>query len=280
MPPETTYRFHPIHLHWLSLDVVAGAVVCHLAANHLPNGRTPTHGWVTLVLALVVFGIYSLDRLLDNRRPGQPVTPRHTFSRTYESQIGKALLGVLLLAACLSWLIPRELWAFGAGMVALVALYLWLVSRLPVKSHRQALKEPLTSFIYAAGVWGSTWFLGDELSWESVVLGTLFFIITLQSLLLFSHFESLRYREVYNLARWLQRKRTVSILNGITLLAGLCCLTVCLLTDYRYVQRLAVMLLVMSLAHLWMLRNPEKIIHNERFRMWGELVFVIPVLVL
>jgi hypothetical protein len=275
-----TYRFQPIHLHWLSLDVVAGAVVSHLAASRLPTGRTPINVWVTIILGLVVLGIYSLDHLLDNHRSVPPRTQRHRFNRQYEPLIRQLIMGVFALAGALCWFIPAELWKFGGGMVAFVALYLWVVSRLPLKSHRQALKEPLTALIYASGVWASTWFLGQPVIWESIVLGVLFYLLTLQSLLLFSHFEAIQYREVYNLARWLKRASTMQVLQGITFLTALTCVTVCYLTDYRYVQRLAIILLFMSLVHLWMWKNPEKIISNERFRIWGELVFVMPWLVL
>jgi hypothetical protein len=36
----------------------------------------------------------------------------------------------------------------------------------------------------------------------------------------------------------------------------------------------------MSVVHVWMWRNPEKIITRERYRFWGELVFWMPWLVL
>jgi hypothetical protein len=276
----TPYRFRPIHLHWLSLDVVAGAVVSHLAASRMPDGNTPVRGWVVVILALVVLGIYTLDHLLDNRRPEQPRTQRHGFIRQYEPVVWRIVLGALVLAGGLSWLIPRELWTFAAAMVVLSALYLWVVSRIPMKSHRQALKEPLTSLIYASGVWGSTWFLGNSVSWESAILGAVFYVLTFQSLLLFSNFEAIRYREVYNLARWLQRPLTLKILKTLTFLTVLTCFTVVLFTDYRYAQRLSIFLLIMSGIHYWMLQNPEKIVTDERYRILGEVVFLLPGLAL
>ena len=137
------YRFQPAHLHWLSLDVVAGALISHVAANRLPGGNTPLNVWVTVILGLVVLGIYTLDHLLDNRNPEQPRTQRHAFVKDFEPTIWRVTLGSLALAAALSWLIPRQLWEFGIGMVVFVALYLWGVSRIPMKSQRQALKEPI-----------------------------------------------------------------------------------------------------------------------------------------
>ncbi|WP_373513695.1 hypothetical protein [Persicitalea sp.] len=274
------YSFHPNHLHWLSLDVVAGALLSHLAANRLPDGSTPLNGWVTVILGLVVLGIYTLDHLLDNRKPEQPRTQRHAFVKQYEPVIWRVTLGALALAAGLSWLIPRQLWEFAIAMVVFVSLYLWGVSRLPIKSYRQALKEPVTSLIYAAGVWGSTWFLGESISWESALLGIIFYLLTVQSLLLFSHFEAVKYREVFNLARWLKRPNTMRILKGISLLTLITCLTVCFLTEYRYVQRLSIMLIAMAAVHFWLLLNPEKAVSDERFRLVGELVFFLPGLVL
>lgn len=276
----TPYRFRASHLHWLSLDVVAGAILSHLAANRMPTGKTPLNAWVTLILGLVVLGVYTLDHLLDNRKPEQPRTQRHAFIRENEAGIWRITLGSLGLAVLLSWLIPRQLWVFGIGMVVLVALYLWGVSRIPLKSHQQALKEPITSLIYAAGVWGSTWFLGESVPWESIVLGIVFYLLTVQSLLLFSHFETIRYREVFNLASWLKRPLTLGILKGITTFTCLACIAVCFLTEFQYTQRLCIMLILMSLAHFWMILNPEKVVSDERFRIVGELVFFVPGLVL
>ncbi|MPR32216.1 hypothetical protein [Salmonirosea aquatica] len=277
-PPP--YRFRASHLHWLSLDVVAGAVVSHIAANRMPTGKQPLNAWVTVILGLVVLGIYTLDHLLDNRKPEQPRTQRHAFIREHEAVIWRITLGSLGLAALLSWLIPRYLWEFGLGMVILVALYLWGVSRIPMKSHQQALKEPITSLIYAAGVWGSTWFLGDSVTWESIVLGIIFYLITVQSLLLFSHIEAIQYREVFNMARWLKRPLTLGILKGISLITLIVCLVVCFLTEYHFTQRLSVLFILMSLVHYWMVLNPEKVVSDERFRLVGELVFIMPGLVL
>ncbi len=275
-----SYRFRPIHLHWLSLDVVAGAVVSHVAASRMPTGKTQSHAWVAVILGLVVLGIYTLDHLLDNRHPGQPRTQRHSFIKTYEPLVWRVTIGALVIAGGLAWLVPRELWEFALGMVTLARFYLWGVSRIPVKSQRQALKEPITALIYASGVWGSTWFLGEVVTWESIVLGMLFYLLTFQSLLLFSHFEAIRYKEVYNLARWLQRPLTFKLLNGITLVTLITCLVVLFLTDHHYTQRLSIFLMVMALTHHWMMKNPEKIISDERFRVLGELVFVLPGLVL
>ncbi|TDB68172.1 UbiA prenyltransferase family protein [Arundinibacter roseus] len=274
------YRFKPIHLHWLSLDIVAGAVVSHLAASRLPDDQTPVNYLVIILLGLVVLGIYTLDHLLDNQRPSPPRTQRHSFIRLHQALIWRLTAGAIGLAALLVWFTPRELWFFGFGMLIFVAFYLWLVSRIPEKSNRQAVKEPITSLIYAGGVWGSTWFLGRDVSWESMVLGLVFFMLTFQSLLLFSHFEALRYREVFNLARWLKRPRTLQIIQAISLLTVVMCLAVCFYSEFRYAQRLSLILIAITAAHYWMMKNPEKGVLNERFRIAGELVFALPLLVL
>lgn len=274
------YRFKLIHLHWLSLDVVAGAVLSHLAAARISGGKSSINAWVTVILGFVVLGVYTLDHLLDNRRPEQPRTQRHAFIREHEPIIWRITIGALVIAGALSWLIPRELWEFGAVMVLIAALYLWGVSRIPLKSHRQALKEPLTSFIYASGVWGSTWFIGETVSWESYTLGIVFYLLTFQSLLLFSNFEAIRYKEVYNLARWLQRPLTLRLLKGISIITLMTCLAVAIFSENHYTQRLSIFLIIMTGIHYWMLLNPEKVVSDERFRIVGEAVFIIPGLVL
>ena len=52
--------------HWLSLDVVAGAMLTHTIAQRLPDGHGKVSWASTLLVGISVFAIYVIDRLLDN----------------------------------------------------------------------------------------------------------------------------------------------------------------------------------------------------------------------
>ena len=145
------YRFRASHLHWLSLDVVAGAVVSHIAANRMPTGRTPLNIWVTIILGLVVLGIYTLDHLLDNQKPEQPRTQRHSFIRDNEAIIWRLTLGSLGLAVLLSlaatYLTP-DTFQFMVFPAIVSAGARTLPRRLIIRRRREALSALLSDTLH------------------------------------------------------------------------------------------------------------------------------------
>jgi hypothetical protein len=76
----------------LSLDVVAGAMICHSAFLRLPEGKFTHATTSTWLLGIAVFIIYTLDRQLDNLKPEQIATPRHRFHKQYAKVLKLSVL--------------------------------------------------------------------------------------------------------------------------------------------------------------------------------------------
>lgn len=85
-------------LHYLSLDVVAGAVLSSIMFWKMPDGNSQPNALVLVVLAICTWIIYILDRLLDNIK-SEPQDARHQFhfDNQYYLQVIIIVLSVLAL---------------------------------------------------------------------------------------------------------------------------------------------------------------------------------------
>ncbi len=261
--------------HWLSLDVVAGAVITHIIASRLPDG----HGnisWVsTLLVGIAVFMIYVVDRLLDNRKSDHSPTPRHDFHVKNESWLTKTLLGLGLISLVLLFWLPSKVLWFGIGLASLVGLYLGFAFRISSKHTAQVFKEPLVAIVYTAGIWGPAILTETHLSWESPVLMGLYGLLAFQNLLLFSWFESLELDEGFSLAIAWGTETVSSVLNWLLGLIAAGALAVIIFTTYRYCVRAAIVVVVMSGCMHVLKRSSAKVLHNERYRPLGDGIFLI-----
>ena len=274
--------FRPIYLHWLSLDVALGAVLSYTAAARLALPQPDHSTWQAATLGLAVFTIYALDHWLDNqkRTSSTPTTPRHHFHQQHEALLIRVIAGTGLVTALLATQLPWALWRFGLLLGLVTALYLGFVWKLRPESKGQGFKEPLTALVYSAGVWGSSWVTVEPVAWESIVLGGAFGLTVFQSLLLFSHYEALSSPASPNLARRMGRNRTTTTLKLLLGTAVIACLVVLFWTESRYAIRLSIILLLMPVANWAIFTQSERLLPNERYRLWGEAVFMLPALVL
>jgi len=261
--------------HWLSLDVVAGAVVTHIIASRLPDGHGKVSWASTLLVGIAVFMIYVVDRLLDNRKSDHSPTPRHDFHIKNEPWLIKILggLGVVSLVV-LFWLPSKVLW-FGAGLVSLVGLYLWFAFRISAKHTAQVFKEPLVAIVYTAGIWGAALLTETNLAWESTVLMGLYGLLAFQNLLLFSWFESLELDEGFSLAIAWGTETVSSVLNWLLGLIAAGALAMIIFTTYRYCVRAAIVVTVMSGCMHALKRSSAKVLADERYRPLGDGIFLI-----
>lgn len=264
--------------HWLSLDVVAGAVVSYRVAAHLPDYHGAFDWPTAAVLGMVVFAIYTLDRLIDNRL-SPPATDRHRFRHQYRQRLVQVLLAMLVLGiVALFFLPPSVLW-WGLGLALTTVLYLFGVFRTGGRGWFEALKDVAVPLVYALGVWGTATVAQPELSWEMLTLGGAFWLIAQQNLLLVAYFESFTTEEGHSLPiRWgeLTTRRVLQIMFwGVVLLA----VATVVFTSYRYPVRVAVVLMAMASVQHWLWQHPNKWLAGTRYRNVSEAVFLLPLLV-
>jgi len=257
---------------------VAGAVVSYRMAAHLPDYHGRFYWLAAAVLGMVVFGIYTLDHLIDNRI-APPRTARHQFKHTHRLLLFQILAVLLVLGVVALFFLPPSVLWWGLGLAFITAIYLFGVFRTGGRGWFEALKDVAVPLVYALGVWGAATIAQPALTWEMLTLGGVFWLIAQQNILLVAYFESFTAEEGHSLPiRWGESatRRVLQIIFwGVVLLA----VATVIFTSYRYPVRVAVVLIAMAGGQHWLWQHPEKWLTNARYRNLSEAVFLLPLLV-
>ena len=247
----------------------------------------PIHWATPIALALVVFVIYTVDRLLDVRKyktdaSSQPLTDRHQFHRQHATLLWRVVVIAIILTLGLTFFLPGSVVKFGIVLGGICAAYVGAVFRLPARHPALLLKEPLVAVLYTAGIWGSVWVQRPTVSKVDVVECLMFLGIAFQNLLLFAVMEQYETpdQSMFSLATAWGQERCDFILRWLTLVVVIAGFSLCFLTDDRFAQRSALMLGLMSLTLYGIQRYPAYFLKNERYRWIGDGVFWMPALVL
>ncbi|MGV3560465.1 hypothetical protein [Larkinella arboricola] len=270
--------------HYLSLDVVVGAVFSHIMVARLPDGRQPVDWATTVLLGLCVFIIYTVDRLYDVRKgltSKATLTPRHRFHAEHQGVLVRVLLGLVVVCAILLFWLPKSIIWFGAALALVSGAYVWGVSRLPASNRKLVWKEPAVTLLYTVGVWGSSWAQKPSIGWSEIGLGMLFLIVVFQNLLLFSVMEAQEFPEdSFSLATLWGFERCDVVLRTFTGVVTVLALVIFFLADDRFAQRAAIIEGMMSAVLYAIQRYPKSFLTNERYRWIGDGVFWLPFLIL
>ena len=140
-------------LSYLSLPVVLGAVFSNRLAARLSD-VDPVHWATTPILAIVVWMIYTADRLLDVRNhtnaPGQmPLTTRHRFHANNTDLLWGAVGGLGAVGAVMVFFLPAPVVRFGAVLGVLCVAYVLAVYQLRDRHPALAAKEPLVALLFS-----------------------------------------------------------------------------------------------------------------------------------
>jgi hypothetical protein len=270
-------------LRHLSLDVVLGALASGSMVVWMLRQEMPWIWWLALPMAVWV--IYTTDHLLDAYRlKDQAHTERHLFHHRYFRLL--LFIWLALLLSCLSWvplLAPLPMVYLGLGMglfaAAHLGLVLWIGSRVSWLFH----KELGVALVYAAGVWGGPLVMMPG-PWPGPLLIAFlqFFLLALINLLFFSYYEKQTdQRDGHTsivLAIGAQNARKViAVLGGLFVGLGAQLLTREGL-GYRFWVAEGVMA-VMLLGLLGIAFLPSIFRKNERYRIWGDGLFMLPAVV-
>ncbi|MEM9935549.1 MAG: hypothetical protein AAF824_18130 [Bacteroidota bacterium] len=265
------------YIRHLSLDVMAGSLCSGLMVATLLEVQMPWVWWVSLPVG--VWLIYTADHLLDARRLGESAhTPRHRFHYRYASQIGIAWAVVFLLCiGIIPWYSPRELLLAGLAMGMLVGIHLVLVKWIGSRVSILFQKELGVGIIYGLGVWIGPLALDHQLPTPSTLFMFLqFTLLAFLNLIIFSHYD----RQVdeldghSSLVRAMTDKGVTSlVLTCTSLFLILGCLV--LREGLLPVQGIYMAMLLILLATYFF---PTYFGQEERFRSWGDGVFLLPII--
>jgi hypothetical protein len=272
--------------YYLSAPVVLGAVLSNRLAARLSD-VDPIHWATPIVLALVVYIIYTADRLFDVRKLGRTtplsdLTARHRFHRLHETQLWWSIIAAGLVALVLVFFLPWSVIEFGLVLGIVCTAYIAVVFSLPQRHPSLLLKEPLVAVLYTVGVWGSVWVQRPSISGTDITEGLMFMAVAFQNLLLFAVMEELEHSRQadFSLATYWGLETSKTVLTTLTVLIVGTALTLCFIVDDRFAQRSALILGLMSLALYVIQRFPNRFVKHERYRWLGDAVFWFPALVL
>lgn len=255
----------------LSLDVVAGAACGGLLAEHMARARMLPGWWIALLAA--VWCIYTGDHLLDAKRAArEPATFRHAFHRRHAKALTVALAAAVLAGLAAAWTLRPPVRLFGVGLSLAAVAYLasaqgLILPRLP--------KEPMAGVLYAAGIWGGPIVMGVGPTSALLLAAALQAIAAILNLAMLGVFETgVDQREGHrSLAlRW-GRERVRGWILAASLAGTLAALILVLL---RPMERAGFAVLALQAGAPVMLLMAEGwFARNERYRFWGDSVFLL-----
>ncbi len=262
-------------LHYLSLDVVLGAVASSSMFWKMPDGKQDINLPSILVLGICTWTIYIFDRLLDNLK-SDPEDARHTFHFQHQYYLQIVIVMMALMVVILSFFLPVTVIYFGMMLLILMRIYFYILQKKSKHDDYQYFKEIFTATIYTLCVAGTALVTKKNLDWTVYLSAGVFFLLVLQSLLIFSFFELQVYPETKNLAKKLGKINCTYLIFGITTLTAFCCF----FSANIFLQKVLFVETLMALCSTLIYVFGEKLIKNEHYRWLGEMVFWLPILLI
>ncbi len=266
--------------HWLSLDVMLGAIIGNLVFWQLPTGNGKVEMIASIVLGVAVFVIYSADRLFDLRNLAISNTQRHAFHDKHKKVLWEIIIILSFFSAIFAFTLPAKILALGLSLAVIVLIYLLAVNKLPNNNFLSIAKEPLTAIIYTIGIVGTAFITKEKITWQEWAVAGMFFAIVIQNLLLFSVYESIALPNSKNLANFFGKKTSLTITTVLFLLIIIFGSYTFSHNNENYIAKVLLVEMVMS-AVLWLLNDFVKFfIQNERYRWLGDGVFLLMLILL
>jgi hypothetical protein len=262
-------------LHYLSLDVVLGAVASNWMFWKIPNENGAVNLPSILVLGICTWIIYILDRLLDNIK-SEPKDARHQFHFQHQYYLQLCIIILFFIAAILAFFLLRTVIYFGIALLVLILIYFYILQKKSKSANYQYFKEIFTSAIYSICVVGSAFSTKSNLDWQAYLAGFVFFLLVLQSILTFSFYESQAYPKTKNLAKKLGKTNCTFLILGVLLLSIISIFS----NDNLYLQKVFFIETLMAFCSVLIYFFQAKLAKNENYRWLGEMVFWLPLILI
>jgi hypothetical protein len=262
--------------HLLSFDVVLGAVLCNVMFWKMTVSDVPIP--VVSILGFSVWIVYILDRILDNQKPENSSTERHSFHQKYASLLWILISIFSLICLVLLFYLPRNIISFGILISSLTAIYLFVISKIKAKHSLQIIKEPITAIVYTSGVFGTT--ILENFSFINLGIGFIFLIIVFQNLTFFSLSEYKQHASKFNLASHWGVSFTNKIILFLTILVFVLGIFMLNKSPNIYHSKVIICEILMSLILLIISQFDGFFLVNERYRWVGDGIFLLPLLII
>jgi hypothetical protein len=262
-------------LHYLSLDVVVGAVASSWMFWKIPDGNGEVNLPSILILGICTWIIYIFDRLLDNLK-SEPEDARHQFHFQHQYYLQIGIIVLFFIATILVFFLPRNVIYFGIALLVLILIYFYILQKKSESINYQYFKEIFTSLIYGLCVVGSAFSAKPNLNWETYMAGFIFFLLVHQSILIFSFYESQAYPKTKNLAKKLGKTNCTYLILGVLMISIVSIFS----TKNLFLQKVFLIESLMAFCSVLIYFFQAKMAKNENYRWLGEMVFWLPLMLI
>ncbi len=262
-------------LHYLSLDVVLGAVASSWMFWKIPDGNGVVNLPSILILSICTWIIYILDRLLDNLK-SEPEDARHQFHFQHQYYLQVGIIILFFIAVILAFFLPKNVIYFGITLSVLILIYFYILQKKSKSANYQYFKEVFTSAIYSICVIGSAFSTKPNLDWQAYLAGFIFFLLVHQSILIFSFYESQAYLTTKNLAKKLGKANCTYLILGVLAFSLISVFS----TDNLFVQKVFLIETLMAFCSVLIYFFEARLAKNENYRWLGEMVFWLPLILI
>jgi hypothetical protein len=270
---EKLIKFYRL-LNILSIDVALGSVCCAAWFARLFDMSLKPQAFI--VLGLTVWIIYTADHLLDAKRTaGIASTARHRFHQQHYSWLLIALALAVTVDLIFVFFIRQAVFEWGLLLSGVMVVY-FLVQR-----FLKYLKELAVAIIFSCGVMLPS----VAVAYRPIDLGLAlivgeFMLTALLNLLLFSwfdrHNDSQDKRESF--VTLAGEKGTRKFVRAVFLLSGALLMGTALY--FPVMINAVVILFLMNVILVVMFIQPNYFQPNDRFRLIGDAVFLLPIIYL
>lgn len=259
------------HINLLSIDVAIGAVVSAAFFGRILHVVILPQGFI--LLGIIVWLIYTADHLLDAFSMREAaISERHAFHQKYFVTILFVFLAVGAIALALVFAIRIQLVTAGFLFGAFVIIYL-LVSR-----WLKYFKELAGSALYTGGVLLPAWSLHTQpLDANQLTLIIIFALVVFTNMLIFARFSI--EEDILNRQKSLATVLGIRSMNTlISIIAGISfCVMIYAATQNTSLELLVLLLMEAILLAIFLLKYFR---YNDRYRTYGDGIFLIPLLTL
>lgn len=264
----------------LSIDVVFGACATSFLVAQVLGITLPFI--IYFSLGASVWLTYTIDHLLDAKaNTKQVVTPRHTFHLKYFHLLIYVWLVVFILTALLSvCFLPFKTIYIGLIASALVVLHLVLVKLLGNKISIYIQKELGIAFTYSVGI------LVGPISCMETLPSYFYFVVPQVFLLAFINLIEFSYFELEEDTRQGQTSIVHSMgKKNIKRLLAFLFVLLLILNFVSYILfplfiAIQAILSCMMLVLLTIVYKQDYFGIEERYRLWGDVIFMFPIVLL
>ena len=263
------------NLHYLSLDVVIGAVASSWMFWKMPHGNTLPDILSLIILGISTWIIYILDRLLDNLK-SEPQDARHQFHFRHQYYLQITIILLFTIALVLVFFLPNKVIYFGIGLSILLTIYFYFLKKYSQNTDYQYFKEIFTAIIYSISVVGSAFSTKQNLGIFEYLAGINFLLLVHQSILIFSYCEAKTQPNVKNLAKKIGNQNCTYLIMSI-------CVFVALSNVFEasiFTQKIFFVETLMAICSTLIFVFRAKVAKNETYRWLGEMVFWLPILII